>query len=116
MFLIFPHTDDVRRRAKIHLVDERGRLRLVAPSVEDALRWLYQRGHRRIGTPTGREVEVFLIEPADDPKAERRAYNLRRDHAGKATGEALRRSLGNKRMAEIARSIAYSTDPSGRPR
>lgn len=105
MFLMFPHAGYGTRSTEIHVVDETGRLRVAVPSVEYALRWLWGRGHRQIGSPAGREIDVFLIEPEPALEDRPQAFTLRRDPHGKADGEALQSGLGKTRLAEIARAM-----------
>lgn len=114
MFLMFPRNEGPAALPTILIVDERGRLREAVTSVEDGLRWLYKNGHRRIGTPDGKEIEVFLIERRTDQNVERQRFTLRRDPAGKPTGEALRRSLGKKVWAQVRRSIGPGFIPASK--
>jgi len=83
MYVLLVRCDAVGRRSTIHLVNEDGRLEFSSHTMQQALRWLIDRGQDSVTAMADDGPELFLIEPCEGLQMTLPSLSLRRAYHGR---------------------------------
>ena len=83
MYVLLVRCEAPKHRSTIHLVDENGRLEFSSPTMQEALRWLIDRGELSVTAMADDGPELFLIEPCEGLQMTLPSLSLRRAYLGR---------------------------------
>ena len=83
MYVLLVRCEAVGRRSTIHLVNEDGARQFSSRTMQEALRWLVDRGEEAVTAMTDDGPELFLIEPCEGLQMTLPSLSLRRAHHGR---------------------------------